>query len=80
MPLVLFNPKIGPDQMLPRRARVDLEAMAMKGYFAFPKAPALLESCHQIKCHIQDTHLAGGLTAIVQSVYSTGKYMLKVQQ
>ena len=29
-------------------ARVDLEAMAMKGYSTFPKAPLLLESCHQI--------------------------------
>ena len=27
--------------MLPLRARVDLGAMAMKGYSAFPKAPAL---------------------------------------
>ena len=31
------------------RARVDLGAMAMKGYSAFPKAlPALLEPHHQI--------------------------------
>ena len=29
--------------MLPLQARVDLGAMAMKGYSAFPKAPALLE-------------------------------------
>ena len=28
--------------MLQLRARVDLGAMAMKGYSAFPKAPALL--------------------------------------
>ena len=28
--------------------RVDLGAMAMKGYAAFPKALALLEPCHQI--------------------------------
>ena len=42
--------------MLPLRARVDLGAMAMKGYSAFPKAPALLEPHHQIVyCHIQDT-------------------------
>ena len=32
--------------MLPRRARVDLGAMAIKGYSAFPKAPALLEPQH----------------------------------
>ena len=30
MPLVLFNPLIEPYQVLPRRARVDLGAMAMK--------------------------------------------------
>ena len=30
--------------MLPLRDRVDLGAMAMKGYSAFPKAPALLET------------------------------------
>ena len=43
MLLVLFNPKIGPYQVLPLRARVNLGAMAMKGYSAFPKASALLE-------------------------------------
>ena len=32
MPLVLLNPPIGPYQVLPRRARVDLGAMAIKGY------------------------------------------------
>ena len=37
-----------PYQVLPLRARVDLGAMAMKGYSAFPKAPALLEPHHQI--------------------------------
>ena len=31
--------------MLPLRARVDLEAMALKGYPAFPKAPALSKGC-----------------------------------
>ena len=41
--------------MLPLQVRVDLGTMAMKEYFAFPKAPALLEPCHQIVlCHIQD--------------------------
>ena len=34
--------------MLPFRARVDLWAIAIKGYFAFPKAPALLKPHHQI--------------------------------
>ena len=48
MPLALFNTYIGHYQVLPRRARVDLGAMAMKGYSAFPKAPASLEPHHQI--------------------------------
>ena len=43
MLLVLSNPQIGPYQMLPLRPRVDLRAMAMKGFSAFPKAPALLD-------------------------------------
>ena len=48
--------------MLPLRARVDLGAMATKGYSAFPKAPALLEPHHQIvHCHIQDTRWGGVL-------------------
>ena len=34
--------------VLPLRARVDRGAMAMKGYSAFPKAPALLEAHHLI--------------------------------
>ena len=38
--LVLFNPLIGLCQVLPLLARVDLGAMAMKGYSAFPKSPA----------------------------------------
>ena len=34
--------------------------MAMKGYSAFPKAPALAEPHHQIiLCHIQDTRCGG---------------------
>ena len=39
---VLFDLQIGPYQMLPLRARVD---MAAKGYSSFPKAPALLSDC-----------------------------------
>ena len=46
--LVLFDPKIVLYQVLPLRARVDLGAMAMKGYSALPNAPALLEFYHQI--------------------------------
>ena len=65
MQLVLFNPQIGPYQMLSFRARVDLGAIAVKGCSAFPKAPASLELHHQIvQCHIQDTH-GGGLTPLL---------------
>ena len=45
---VLFDPLIGPYQVLRLRAKVDLGAMAMKGYSAFPNAPILLEHQHQI--------------------------------
>ena len=42
-------------QVSPLRVRVDLGAIAMKGYSTFPKALALLESHHQIvSCHIRD--------------------------
>ena len=34
--------------MLPPQARVDQEAVAVKGYSTFPKAPASLEPHHQI--------------------------------
>ena len=54
--------------MLPLRARVDLRAMAMKGYSAFPKAPALLEPHHQI---VSRTLVGGYPSAEVPSVYST---------
>ena len=37
MPLVLFNPLIGPYQVLPCRAILDLGAMAMKGAPYSPK-------------------------------------------
>ena len=46
--LVLFDPQIGPYQVLPLSARVDLGEMAIKGYSTFPKSPALLEPYHQI--------------------------------
>ena len=54
MPLVLFNPVIGPYQVLPLRVRVDRGAMSMKVYSVFPKVPASLEPHHQIVwCHIR---------------------------
>ena len=43
MRLVQFNPSIGAYQVLPFQARVDLGAMAIMGFSAFPKAPASLE-------------------------------------
>ena len=59
--------------MLPLRARVDLGAMAMKGYSTFPKAPTLLEPHHQIFNVISRTLVGGGSypSAEKQSVYST---------
>ena len=39
---------MGPYQVLPHRARVDLGVMAMKGYSASPKAPTLMETHHLI--------------------------------
>ena len=39
---VLFDSYITPYQVLPLWVRVDLEAMAMKEYSVFPKAPGLL--------------------------------------
>ena len=48
MLLVLFNPYDRALSGATTPARVDLGAMAMKGYFAFPEALALLEPHHQI--------------------------------
>ena len=48
MQLVLFNPLIGPYQVLPFQDTVELGAMAMKGCSAFPKAPPSLEPNHRI--------------------------------
>ena len=65
---------IGPYQVLPLRARVDLGPMAMKGYSAFPKTPVLLGPHDQIvKYHYQDTRWGVGsyLSAEKRSVYST---------
>ena len=71
--LVLFDPLIGLFQVPPLRARVDLGAIAIKGYSVFLKAPALTEPHHQIaKCHIQVTRFRESYpSAEKQSVYST---------
>ena len=45
---VVFDPFIGPYQLLPLWAKMDLRVMAMKRYSTFPEAPALLEPHHQI--------------------------------
>ena len=44
----LFDPQIGPYQVLLFWIRVDLGVMTIKGYSTFHKAPALLEAHHQI--------------------------------
>ena len=64
MPLVLFNPKIGP-----RRTRVDLGAMAMKRCSVFPQIPRTLPSDCLVLYLGQS--LVGYLSAKVESVYST---------
>ena len=67
--------QIGPYQMLPLRIRVDLGAMAMKGYSVFPKTPALLEPHYDIVINVIIGTLVGGLGSYLsiekQSVYST---------
>ena len=63
---------MGPYQVLPRWARVDLGAMAMKGCYIFPKAAALLEPYHQCLVSNPGYSLGGSYPfAEVQSVYST---------
>ena len=44
--LFLFDRQIGPYQVLPLWARVNLGAIAIKGFSAFPKAAAFLNSHH----------------------------------
>ena len=46
--IVSFYPKIEPFQVLLLWVRVDLRAMAKKGYTAFPKTIALVLPDHQI--------------------------------
>ena len=55
--------------MLPRRVRVDVGVISMKGYSTFPKPPASLEPHHpMLLCHIQDSRWAGRLTLCRGSV------------
>ena len=70
---VLFNPLIGPYQVLPLWATINLKAITMKGCSAFSKASALLEPHHQIVLvsypgySLKESYLSGEM----QSVYSS---------
>ena len=60
--------------MLPFQARVDLGAMAMKGYSAFLKVPELLETHIRLLSVIYRTLMGGGESypcAEVLSMYFT---------
>ena len=70
MPLILFNPYIGPYQVLPRWAKVDLGAMTMKGCSAFPEDPALPEPHHQIVKCISRTLMGKGVLPLCRSAVS----------
>ena len=51
--LVLFYLLMGPNKLLPLGVKVDLGAIAIKWYSAFPKAPTLLKPHDQMfLCHI----------------------------
>ena len=68
--LVLFNPYIEPYQALPLGVRVDLEAMAVKGYSAFPQAPEFLEPNHSnVFRHIQVTRWWWGLILLYRQTF-----------
>ena len=72
------------------RARVDLGAMAMKGYSAFPKAPALLELYDQMQfCIIYRTLVGWGVLLPLQRcsrcillapAYWAGRYLSSPNQ
>ena len=67
---VLFDPQIRPYQMLPLRVKMDLGAMAMKGYSIFPKCPRLLPHYQIVLCHIRTLVEGSYPSAGMQSVYS----------
>ena len=75
MQLVLFDPLIGPYQVLPFQASVNLGAMAMKGCSAFPKPQHHWNLTIRLLSVISRTLVRGGsyLSAVVQSVYSTAQ-------
>ena len=45
--IALFDPEMGPHQVLPRQVRVDLGVMVMKKYSSLPQTPGL-EPHHQM--------------------------------
>ena len=58
--------------MLPLRVRVDLGAMAVKGYTAFPETPELLVSSSDFSVSYPGHALGASYpTAEMKSVYST---------
>ena len=66
--LVLFNPYIGPYQVLRLRAKLDLGTIALKGYSVFPEALASPSNCLE---SYQDTRWGVYYSsAEMQSVYS----------
>ena len=81
MLLVLFNPWIGPYQVLPLQVRVDLGAIAMKGYSAFPKAPKFLFLFLLIKIYnsiINNQSIRVSLLRVFQHKYK--KYFNSLQE
>ena len=66
MPLVLFNPYIGPGQVLPRRARVDLGAMAMKKCYVFLKTQHYWNLTPDCLVSYPGYWLGGGLTPLLK--------------
>ena len=73
MPLVLFNPLIDPSQVLPRRARVDRGATAIKGLLRIPESPSIAETLPSDCLVSYPRHSFGRgsyISAGKQSVYS----------
>ena len=54
----LFDPLMGPKQVLPLQLRVDLGVIVMKGYSAFPKA-SWLEPCYLMQPSVISKILVG---------------------
>ena len=70
---VLFDPLMGPLQVLPPRIRVDLAVMGIKRYSTFPKTSAL-EPHHQMQFSVITKTLVLGVSyssAEMQSGYSS---------